>query len=98
MTWRNCRSCGMDISLRPPKHFLCARCYGDAARRLATGERPKPTISRDITCDDVGLDNERVTQLIKLTHPDKHQNSSDANEATRWLIECRGKLKEIANG
>lgn len=55
-------------------------------------------ISRDITCDDIGLNDERVTQLIRLSHPDKHKNSSDANDATRWLLECRGKLKEIANG
>jgi hypothetical protein len=98
MTGRHCRSCGKDISSRPPKHFLCARCYGDATRRVATGDILSPALSNQISCGDVGLDNERVMQLIRLSHPDKHNNSTDATDATRWLIECRGKLKESANG
>jgi hypothetical protein len=34
---------------------------------------------------------ERVLQLIKLCHPDKHQNSELATEVTKWLLEMRNK-------
>lgn len=42
--------------------------------------------------DDMSLD--RVTQLIKLCHPDRHANSEAATDATRWLLETRTRLKD----
>jgi hypothetical protein len=34
---------------------------------------------------------ERVLQLIKLCHPDRHQNSELSTEVTKWLLELRSK-------
>ena len=34
---------------------------------------------------------ERLIQLIKLCHPDRHQNSETATEVTKWLLELRSK-------
>jgi len=38
-----------------------------------------------------GLSQERITALIKLVHPDRHQNSESANELTKWLLSLRRK-------
>lgn len=92
---RHCRSCGCDISDRPKRHFLCLRCYGDAARRLKAGDMPPPTACGP-TCAAVGLDANRVGQLIKLAHPDKHGNTPEANEATAWLLGVRSALTQGA--
>ncbi len=77
---RHCRSCGEDISSTPRTHFLCRPCFGDAARRLKAA--PEGKAEAAITLD-------RVNQLIKLTHPDRHGNSPEANDATAWLLDLR---------
>lgn len=37
---------------------------------------------------------ERIMQLIRLSHPDKHGNSDLANEVTKWLLALREASKE----
>ena len=46
------------------------------------------------TCAAIGMDNNRVSQLIKLAHPDKHRNTEEANDATAWLLHVRDTLAE----
>jgi hypothetical protein len=41
--------------------------------------------------DHTGFTQEQITTLIKLAHPDKHNNSQDANEATKLLLAMRQK-------
>lgn len=82
---RRCRSCGADITSTPKTHFLCRPCFGDAARRLKTA--PEGKAESSITLD-------RVNQLIRLTHPDRHGNSPEANEVTAWLLELRQRVRQ----
>jgi hypothetical protein len=35
----------------------------------------------------------RVMKLIRLCHPDKHGNSQESNDTTKWLLSLRTKLK-----
>lgn len=37
----------------------------------------------------VSIDEQRWRSLAKLCHPDKHNNSEDSNEVTKWLISIR---------
>ena len=37
------------------------------------------------------LSQEQVIALIKLCHPDKHQNNEQSTEVTKWLLELRNK-------
>lgn len=90
---RHCRSCGTDITARPKRHFICLRCFGDAARRLKAGETPPPAACGP-TCEAIGLTAERATQLINLAHPDRHGGSDAATEATRWLLTVREQLAQ----
>ena len=90
---KSCRSCGRDISDRPKRHFLCLHCYADAARRLKVGETPM-TASSGPTCRSIGLTAERATQLIKLAHPDLHDGSEAATDATQWLLAVRERLTQ----
>ena len=74
---RLCRSCGVDISDRPAKHFMCVRCYATAARELRTGkEKLSPT------CSGVGFTPARVDQLIRLLD---QPNKREAREVATWL-------------
>lgn len=74
---RKCRGCGCDISDRPPKHFLCLRCYGDTARKLSTGHV--------VSCEPQILTPSRCDQLIKILN-DKHH---DIVECRVWLEEAK---------
>ena len=42
--------------------------------------------SKQIASSDL---NERVKDLLRLCHPDRHNNSDKAAEITRWLIDLR---------
>lgn len=42
--------------------------------------------------DDLGLES-RLEVLIRLCHPDRHDNSERANEITRWLLDLRRRRK-----
>ena len=78
---RHCRSCGCSIDDRPPKHFLCLRCYGAAARELRTGkEKLSPT------CAGVGLSVARVDQLLRLLD---QPNRREAEAVASWLKTTR---------
>lgn len=83
---RHCRSCGADISTRPANHFICRVCFGEAARKIQTGTMP-------VTMDQLGITPDRINQLIRLSHPDRHGNSPEANAATAWLLDLRTKLR-----
>lgn len=41
--------------------------------------------------DTSPLTDERIMQLVKLVHPDRHQNSELSTEITRWLLGLRAK-------
>jgi len=40
------------------------------------------------------LDKGRIRKLLQLCHPDRHDNSTAANEATAWLLEQRKRLSD----
>jgi hypothetical protein len=35
----------------------------------------------------------RITELLMLVHPDRHRNSPESNNATRWLLEVRARQR-----
>lgn len=37
------------------------------------------------------LTQDRIMQLIRLTHPDRHANSELSNDVTKWLLSLRSK-------
>lgn len=39
-----------------------------------------------------GLTRERVLSLVKLCHPDRHQNSELSTEVTKWLLDIKAKI------
>jgi hypothetical protein len=61
-----CRGCLSDITDTPASHFLCHRCYGDAARRLKKGKGFPDT---RLVMNDLGLTVERIADLIAATAP-----------------------------
>ncbi len=40
-----------------------------------------------------GLTPKRVMDLLMLAHPDRHKNSPESNEVTRWLLEVRDRQR-----
>lgn len=90
---RHCRGCGVSIDDRPKNHFLCLRCYADAARRLKAGGITS-SVNAELTCSDIGFTSKRLEQLIKLAHPDKHGGDPVANDAVKWLLSLRKTLKD----
>jgi hypothetical protein len=88
---RNCRVCDAAITGSSYRHYLCADCYGENAKRLSVGAPRKRRVR--LTCRDVGLDVDRISQLISLVDPGA---SNDAADAAQWLIKCQSILQEVA--
>ena len=36
---------------------------------------------------------DRIIELLMLVHPDRHRNSPESNNATRWLLEVRARQR-----
>jgi hypothetical protein len=71
---------------------LCWRCANDDQLK-AEYERGYDDGQRDA---GPRLDQARIRQLLQLAHPDKHNGSAAANDATRWLLEKRDALQVCA--
>ena len=62
------------------------RLFREARRRLRA-------VKQELRAqeEDTALSPQRVRSLIKLCHPDKHQNSDLSHQTTLWLLSLRKK-------
>jgi len=74
-----CRGCKSDITDTPASHFLCHRCYGDAARRLKQGKGFPDT---RMVLNDLGLTDDRIADLIATIAPHRP-------DLQDWLVTVR---------
>ena len=79
---KSCRGCHSDITNTPASHFLCHRCYGDAARRLKQGKGFPDT---RMVMNDLGLTDERIADLIGAI-------SRHRPDLLDWLATARDKV------
>ncbi len=66
--------------------------------RLERAKRDEPRRVEyiEIPCQKSESDwSRQIMRLIKLCHPDRHGNSQEANDVTRWLLEERQKIARV---
>lgn len=89
---RMCMPCwkrgqGYDLT-KADRHFDAIHAYYDnrmtqLEQRLRALEAKAPPVQAE------QLSPTRISKLIKLCHPDRHNNSLLSNEATKWLLSLR---------
>lgn len=94
MSRGTCPQCGF---AKPERYSLCWQCHvrelqaaaytEGFAQGFEKGKAEAPQLARE------ALDLKRVRQLLQLSHPDRHDNSRAATEATRWLLRQRDLLE-----
>jgi hypothetical protein len=104
MSRKRCRHCSLWFGAAASYQDLCPVCFkrsrgwdfraNDAAilwlqRALSYAEFSKPT--RTMEPD---IDAAMVRRLILLCHPDRHDNSTEANEVTGWLLDVRREVSK----
>jgi hypothetical protein len=62
----------------------CIGCYKKKKKKEEVIKEPPPRIVTEKIPEEI------ILALIRLCHPDKHQNSKSSNEATKWLLNKRG--------
>jgi len=100
--FRDCTSCGEEFKVDPEKKWAleCFACWRQSKIDDGTwkGRNGQPE-SAFLGGPGLGVDrfrnefNKEIDALIRLTHPDKHNNSEASNRLTVWLLEQR----KIAN-
>ena len=67
------------------------KLYREHQKLLA--QPPQKVVKRVLTLDSIAKD--RVKQLLKLCHPDKHTSAikESAQEITSWLLVIKSKMK-----
>lgn len=74
---------------------ICYPCYAENKQEMKKPKSPCVTIDRLVTDPRLPKVDEWTTmvmRLIRLTHPDRHGNSHESNDVTRWLLEQRQRL------
>lgn len=104
MTRAICTSCGTSFWRNPTDTWktLCVTCWRSTrARTDNEADRLHIQLDRALTEAAMlrrqvarlearaGIPPEMLARLIRLAHPDKHQGSKAANEATQWLLSQR---------
>lgn len=75
-----CPSCGRTYWQSEKWKLVCLSCY--LKKGKASPARQQPAAAPAIPAD-------MLKRLIKLAHPDKHNNSESATIATQWLLSLR---------
>lgn len=61
-------------------------------QRLKAEVRAAKKTQRGPSSAEPGLTRERVLSLVKLCHPDRHNNSELSTEVTKWLLDMKAKF------
>lgn len=79
MSYIECPKCHKWFSQDQPWKRVCLNCYIQGKQDSERTYRPPPTGKR-------AVDDELLTRLIMLCHPDKHGNSKMSVEVTQKLL------------
>lgn len=70
----------------------CRGCYREMKREEERRKEQDERVAEIIAQKELNgryLSDERVRKLLQLCHPDKHNNSPNATEITKWLLSIR---------
>ncbi|NBO55401.1 MAG: hypothetical protein EBU84_12610 [Actinobacteria bacterium] len=70
----------------------------DRAKAAYTKVRKQLSESRAPVDNRPRMEEEQLLKLIRLTHPDRHNNSELSNEITKWLLDLRKQMAENKGG
>ena len=104
INWVACGQCGEDFDKDQPWKKLCIGCWIKNKREQeAKDDRAKEKIEAEARAKSYAewnnkhraaqqkevIPQEILAKIIRLCHPDKHSNSTTANEVTQWLLKQR---------
>ncbi len=105
MPYATCVDCRGDFWIEPDERWKtrCIECWRDMKKdqgewreRSTRNERRHGYIRNTEPADTRVLKElkERVPALIRLCHPDKHNESNSATQITQWLLDLRDMIRE----
>ena len=81
---KHCKNCGDVFSAVQDWKTYCIPCFIKIKKSQENQSNPIVIRSKYI------LDEEMLNRVIRLCHPDKHNNSKAATEITQLLLEMKG--------
>lgn len=72
---------------------MCIPCY---IKWKKASEEPVSKNETQVVTVMTPIPDDMVNRLIRLCHPDRHNNSEASNTATKWLLDVRKKQREAA--
>jgi len=76
-----CKNCGEPFERDQPWKTYCIPCF---IKIKKAQDEPQEVIVQRVHIPD-----EMLMRIIRLCHPDRHNNSAASNEATKYLLELR---------
>lgn len=90
---RECDDCGRSFYPKQGWERICYPCWRKSKDEQGSASHgPQVTIMADPRLPTVDEWAGMMMRLIKLTHPDKHNNSPESNRVTQWLLDQRERL------
>jgi hypothetical protein len=90
---RPCKHCGSDFNADQTWKTMCIPCY---IKWKKASEEPVSKNETQVVTVMTPIPDDMVNRLIRLCHPDRHNNSEASNTATKWLLDVRKKQREAA--
>jgi hypothetical protein len=87
MPIKNCKHCGDRFVADESWKTVCVPCYIKMKKAAEPPPEPETVYIRisETIPDDM------LMRIIRLCHPDRHQNSEASTIATKWLLDVRTK-------
>lgn len=91
MSIKHCKHCGFEFRADQEWKTMCVPCY--VKWKKAADE---PVAVETIVKVIPYIPDDMLNRLIRLCHPDRHQNSESSTLATQWLLEVRRNQRQQA--
>lgn len=97
---KTCQTCKLTFPVQAGEDWkpYCKRCYAKMKQAETKAESSKPSQQPEVRIVTVQMTipDEMLMRLIRLCHPDRHNNSEASTIETKWLIAVRDEQRRAA--
>lgn len=93
---KSCEKCASPFDADMEWKTHCKRCYAKKKQAESGGTRFGQDKPAQVITVMTPIPDDMLMRLIRLCHPDRHNNNEASNTATQWLLSVRDQQRRAA--